>query len=165
MNTQFVKISELPAGGAVDPQDLFVSVQDGVTVKVTGENFTPFFDSYLQQRGQKLRLTALDSILAYRLVTTDVDGNGIYASSGNALHVDQVIGISTQAASAGMDFEVADSGFVTNQGWTWQAGQPLFLGLDGEVVSHPIGVFSMQIGYAKTATTIYLRIGRGVLRA
>ena len=165
MNTQFVKISELPAGGAVEVDDLFVSVQDGVTVRVSGENFYPLLDAYLASVGNKVRLTAATDILAYRLVTTDSNGLGIPADSNTASHVDQVVGISTQAAQVGGEFEIVDSGFVTNSGWNWSPGQPLFLGLDGEVVTTPTGVFSLQIGYAKTATTIYLRIGRGVLRA
>lgn len=51
METQFVKISDLPVGAPIRDQDLFVSVQDGVTVKVLGADFQPFISAYLASIG------------------------------------------------------------------------------------------------------------------
>ena len=115
---------------------------------------------------QRPTLIAEQPIIAYKIVTTNDAGQGIYADASTRAHVDQVIGLAAAAAAAGSAFEVIESGFVTNSGWSWVAGEPLFLGNTGDIVRNPTaGVFTLQIGYAKSATEIYLRIGRGVLRA
>lgn len=114
---------------------------------------------------ERLALIAAQPIIAYKVVTTDAQGRGIYADAGTAAHVDQVIGLAATAAQAGGEFSVADGGVVTNSGWNWSSGQPLFLGLNGDIVTQPVGVFSLQIGFAKSSTEVFVRIGRGVLRA
>lgn len=115
---------------------------------------------------ERITLIAAQPIIAYKVVTTDDNGQGIYADASTRAHVDQVIGLAATAAGAGSAFEVIESGFVTNSGWSWTAGEPLFLGNSGDIVRNPTaGVFTLQVGYAKSSTEIYLRIGRGVLRA
>lgn len=115
---------------------------------------------------ERISLIAEQPIIAYKVVTTNDAGQGIYADASTRAHVDQVIGLAATAAAAGSAFEVIESGFVTNSGWSWTAGEPLFLGNNGDIVRSPTaGVFTLQVGYANTAQTIYLRIGRGVLRA
>lgn len=115
---------------------------------------------------ERISLIAEQPIIAYKVVTTNDAGQGIYADASTRAHVDQVIGLAAAAAAAGSAFEVIESGFVTNSGWSWTAGEPLFLGNTGDIVRNPTaGVFTLQIGYARSSTEIYLRIGRGVLRA
>jgi hypothetical protein len=155
--TTGVRISELPVAQPLAGGEVLPIVQSGET------RMLPV--SALQGGGvSRLQLEAGAQVLAYRVVTTDPLGFGIHASSGIAAHVDQVIGLALQSAAPGAFFEVAESGLVTNPGWNWTPGQPLFLGLDGQVVPAPVGNFTMQVGYAKTDKQVYVRIGRGILK-
>jgi hypothetical protein len=152
-----VRITELPVAAPLAGGEVVVGVQAGQTVQLPV--------SALQGSGAaRLQLEAGAPVTAYKVVTTDPLGFGIHASSGIAAHVDQVIGVALQSAAPGAFFEVAESGLVTNPGWSWSPGQPLFIGLDGAIGTAPVGNFTLQIGYAKTDQTIYVRVGRGILK-
>lgn len=111
-------------------------------------------------------LTAGQAISQYKLVTTNAAGLAIYADSATASHVDQVIGISRQAATAGTTFEVQDTGLIENPAWSWTVGKPLFVSLNGDISQDAFsGVFVQQIGFAKSPTEIAVRLGTAVLRA
>lgn len=111
-------------------------------------------------------LLAAQPLLACRLITTDIDGKAVYADANTASHVDQVLGLTSRAVVAGETFSAIESGLLQNSGWNWMPGEPLFLGLQGEVTRNPYsGVFVLQVGYAKSSTELFVRIGRGILRA
>lgn len=115
--------------------------------------------------GNTLPYEAGTSILAYKAVTTDADGRLGYASSSTPEHMDQVLGLSVQAGLEGAQVQVKTFGQITNTGWNWTPGQPLFLGLNGEITANPnTGVFCLAIGYAQTQHQIFIRIGRGIMR-
>lgn len=113
--------------------------------------------------GDVQTVNSLVSLNAYKAITTDEQGNAIYASSANAAHVDQVLGI---GQGSGTSVVVQTSGPITNDGWSWIAGKPVYLGVDGDLTQNPnTGVFTLTVGYAQTAKTLFIRFGRGVIRA
>lgn len=104
-------------------------------------------------------------ILAYKVITLNNTGHAIYASSDNLNHVNKVLGVSKNAANTGHRITIRNTGLLTNIGWQWSAGQPLYLGLNGDITSSAdTGLFSNNIGYAVTETTIFINIGRSIVR-
>lgn len=127
-------------------------IQPAVPVSVTA-----IATSYIQ-------LEASGNILAYKVVTTDLDGRAIYADSSNLLHSNRLIGLSINSALNSQVVMVQEDMLLENTGWNWDIGALLYLGLSGEVTSNPYtGLFSQSIGYAVSETQIKIRIGRGII--
>lgn len=109
-------------------------------------------------------LVAASPLNAYKVITTDAQGKAIYADSATLSHGNRVVGISTNAALTGDGVAAQYEGELTNTGWSWAVGSLLFVGLNGEVTTAQTGVFSQAVGYARTPTTIQIRLGRAVFR-
>ena len=110
-----------------------------------------------------LSLTSTAPLNAYKLITTDAAGFAVYASSAEVSHVDQVLGV---ALNSGTALQVQTMGVVDNTGWSWTPGSPLFVGVNGDITTNPgTGLFSQLVGYAQSATRIFIRLGRATLRA
>lgn len=110
--------------------------------------------------------TAAVDINAYKAVTTNEAGLLIYADAATLTHGDQVLGISAMASLAGGSLMVQTAGELVNPGWSWQPGRAIFLGLNGDITQDPsVGLFSFSLGYAITATSIFIRLGRAIQRA
>lgn len=106
-----------------------------------------------------------EPINAYQAVTTNSLGDIIKADAGTLHHGDQVLGIALTSQSAGLEVEYAQAGDVTNGGWSWTPGNPIFLGLAGNLTENPnVGVFMLQIGYAKTSTVLAVDIKFAIYR-
>ena len=69
---------------------------------------------------------AATALLAYKLITTDVAGLGIYADADDDTNVPAVIGLSL---NAGTVLQVKTSGAIENPAWNWTPRAPLYLGL------------------------------------
>lgn len=110
---------------------------------------------------QDVRLNAKQPLLAFKLVTTDADGDAVYASAAELGHGGRVLGVSLRA---GLSVQVRTAGVVRNPGWSWEPQAPLFVGLEGEITTQQVGRFSQAIGYARTPTEIFVRLGRAILR-
>lgn len=107
--------------------------------------------------------TAETPIDAYKAVTVNSTGQAVLASSDNVAHQDRVVGITTTSGSV---VTVKSSGSLTNAQWNWVVNNPVFLGLNGELTQQPFtGVITQQLGFAKTPTSIFVRVNHGVRRA
>lgn len=112
--------------------------------------------------GVDVRVPAKVALNAYQLIATDADGDAIYATSANPAHINRVLGVSTRA---GLDIKVRSEGVVENPGWNWSPEALLWVGLDGVITEDPgTGAFTQAVGFAKTPTSIYVRLAKGVLR-
>lgn len=110
-----------------------------------------------------LSLTAAIAIGGHRLVTTDASGHAIYADATIPTHANCVVGMSIGAAASGATVSVQSSGELSDPSFSYTPGQVLFLGSDGLVATNaPTSGFSLVIGYAETATTIFLNIGQPI---
>lgn len=106
------------------------------------------------------------ALIAYKLVTTDASGDLIYADAGTLSHVSKVLGVGKSAATmAGELVEVQTTGVLTNTGWSFTVGAPLYLGLGGDIVETQVGVINVPVGYAVSATEIFIEIQRGITRS
>lgn len=111
-----------------------------------------------------------DRILATRQADIALGGHRIvrsqlglasYASVDTVTHGDDVLGMTTEAVSAGAPVEILVSGRSTEPSWNWAPGELLFLGVDGQMVQTPVAnpAFDLVVGFAETATTIFIKIG------
>jgi hypothetical protein len=96
----------------------------------------------------------------HMLVTTNDDGEVIYIDNKNPLHLNRLIGISTNAATIGMSVNIQSGGYLEHGGWTFTPDEPLFVGENGAIIQTLNGdaVFQQIFGYALTPTQILIRI-------
>lgn len=113
----------------------------------------------------RITLIAGQSLNAYKAIVTDSSGNAILASAGNSSHAGRVIGLSINAAITGDSVTVQSAGEVTNSGWNWPPGALIYVGLNGDLTTSQVGVFSQAVGFARTSTIIVVRISRAIFRS
>lgn len=100
---------------------------------------------------------------AYRAVTSDNLGRIILASADILNHADRVLGISLNSALGGEEVIYVGAGEVENLGWAFPSETPIFLGIDGALVTNPsLGIYQTRIGHAKTPTILAVRIGTAI---
>lgn len=106
---------------------------------------------------------ASEDLGGHRIVRSTGAGTAGYASSDNALHGDDTLGMTLGAVVSGGTVSVLRVGPVTHAGWAWAAGEPVFLGTNGvPTQTTPVVGFSQIIGHAEDATTLFLSIEQPV---
>ncbi|WP_295487864.1 hypothetical protein [uncultured Pseudomonas sp.] len=110
--------------------------------------------------GASFTVTAVQTLSGHRVVYAVDDDHVDYASCLVAANATQVLGVTTGAIAANDQGTVQRMGLMTHEGWAWTAG-PVFVGADGQLTqSLPVGArFSLPVGFAPDATSIYLDIG------
>ncbi|HEY9696747.1 MAG TPA: hypothetical protein V6D10_05760 [Trichocoleus sp.] len=116
---------------------------------------------HAEQRAYQLFLpetTAAIDLSALR-VLREVEEGLLYASSDDALQAFQVVGLSLKAVEQGNRTSPLIQGRVSDSGWNWQPGQPIYLGIAGMMSqSAPAIGFILQVGTAKSPTEIDFEI-------
>lgn len=164
---EVLKVSDWLGGTGTKPEvDVYIGSEGYVTDIAEAENLKGAKGDKGDDGGDSLlSLPAAGSIIAYKTVTTDADGFVIYGDAGTTAHWSSILGIALNSASAGGHVAIAQQGLVTNAGWNWTVGDTLFVGLNGDITTQQVGVFSQTIGYALSATQIFLRLGRAIVRS
>jgi len=104
------------------------------------------------------RYTAGTTVSGQRVVVRGAAGV-LYADSSNPAHAGAVLGVTNGAALAGTEVDVVERGAVDDAGWSWTPYQPLWLNGVGLISgTPPSSGFSCQIGFALTATRIYVAV-------
>lgn len=99
-----------------------------------------------------------------RCVCVNDAGLLIYADSGTLAHAHRVLGITTGAISSGATGSVQVFGEMTEAGWSWSIGSPVYLGINGALTqTAPATGFALAIGFAVTATKIYIDIKQPII--
>jgi hypothetical protein len=98
------------------------------------------------------------SINSFKLVVKNSQGLLEYASSDNLFHANKIVGISTTSGTQGSIIQYQETGEVQNQGWNFNQGDFLFLGLQGELTTAQTGLFSQWVGWVIQPSIIYLRV-------
>jgi len=103
-------------------------------------------------------LTAAVSLSALRAVTTDANGDAVYASNDTLANA-QVVGITSNAASAGDGVTIKTSGILTDANWSWTKGT-VYLGTNGTLTQTAPsgGAIVVHVGRALTATKLQIDI-------
>lgn len=106
-----------------------------------------------------------EALGGHRMVTTDASGNIIYASNTAAAHAGRVVGMTTGAAAQGGTVTIQPIGSITENSWAWAPTSVLFLSANGQITATPPPTGFVQIiGYAQSATTIYIQLHQPFLR-
>lgn len=88
----------------------------------------------------------------------------IYADATDIALLGATVGVSLNAASPGQPVTYQESGLVAHAGWTWTFPADVFLTSAGNLVQpDPASTFSQRIGYAISATELYVDISEPIV--
>jgi hypothetical protein len=133
--------------------------RDDLTVGLTTQNVTlEIASGGLVPLVADLSLNAGEALSALRAVTSDANGDAVYASNDTLANA-QVIGITETAASSGASVAIRTSGLMTDSNWNWTKGT-IYLGTNGQLTQTAPsgGAFVVHVARALTATTIQIDI-------
>jgi hypothetical protein len=133
--------------------------RDDLTVGLTTQNVTlEIASGGLVPLVADLSLNAGEALSALRAVTSDANGDAVYASNDTLANA-QVIGITETAASSGAAVAIRTSGLMTDSNWSWTKGT-IYLGTNGQLTQTAPsgGAFVVHVARALTATTIQIDI-------
>ena len=133
--------------------------RDDLTVGLTTQNVTlEIASGGLVPLVADLSLNAGEALSALRAVTSDANGDAVYASNDTLANA-QVIGITETAASSGAAVAIRTSGLMTDSNWNWTKGT-IYLGTNGQLTQTAPsgGAFVVHVARALTATTIQIDI-------
>ena len=140
--------------------DLIVDVvNDQPTVNIVTESITLDIESGgIVAANIDTSLTAGMSISALRCITTNANGEAIYATPDTLANA-VVIGISTTSGSAGDTITVKTTGELSDASWSWTKGA-IYLGANGTLTQTAPSGGSIVVHVAKaiTATKILIDI-------
>ena len=127
---------------AVDNRQITLTVDSGGLVPISSD----------------MSLVAAANISALRAITTDANGEAIYASNDTLANA-QVVGIATTSATTGGTVRVVMNGTVTDASWNWTKGT-VYLGSNGNLTqTAPTGgAILVHVGRAITPTTLLIDI-------
>lgn len=111
--------------------------------------------------GDKVIVNRVTPIITsgHKIVYGAGSNTALLASSNDLVNSDNVLGMTVNATAAGETAQVQTYGPITEPGWNWTEGEPLFLVLNG-LMSHtpPDSGVIIQIGFAESATSIFIDI-------
>lgn len=111
-----------------------------------------------------LSLPAAVAIGGHRAVTQDNAGNLIYADSGFPLYAGRVLGITTQAVTAGDFCSVQTVGVMTEPSWNWAVDMPIYLAPNGQISqTAPLTGFVLRLGIAIHPQSVFVSVAEPVL--
>lgn len=130
-----------------------------LVVKVPGDPLPP---AVPEPAGESpIILTASQAIGGHRGISISSTGLAIYADKDSAPNC---IGISTGAAEAGASLNIQTSGELTETGWAWIPGEPVFLGTGGTLTQEAPGSGSLVvIGTATGATSLLINVEQPII--
>lgn len=108
---------------------------------------------------QTIEVLAAESISLYSVVTT----NGYNANSSTSAHNGRIAGISITSTGSGFMAEVIPQGEVENVGWSWSAGEQIFLNGTNLSTTAPTSGFRVIIGSALSSTKLLVAISECIL--
>jgi hypothetical protein len=113
--------------------------------------------------GSTQGFTAAATISAYTAVAI-VGVSAITADSSQQSMAGSVVGISITGVTAGSEVVVQFSGELTYNGWNWQPGKPIFLGVGGLLTqTPPTSGFNQLIGTPVSTTSMFINLQSPIL--
>lgn len=112
------------------------------------------------------RLTAT-TLSGHSCVTTDDIGALVYADCSDTSQVSRPFWMTTGAWSSGVLAQVLIEGVVTEPSWNWIVGNPIWLGLNGQLTQSipPEAVFIRQLAEVIEPNTIAFRANQPIVLA
>lgn len=117
----------------------------------------------LSPRPSEFYLKASRTLDKHRVLKTADDGAD-YASSNVPADAFKVAGISAEAASQGQLVRIQTTGELTDSGWNWEVGQPVFNGIDGNLTQeNPSVGYSLIVGIAIKPSSILISMKQPII--
>ena len=110
-----------------------------------------------------LTLTTATTISQYLAVTT---AGGLAIVADTTVPTSAAIGIAATGAMSGSTINVQCNGELTNSGWTWTDGLPIYVGVGGALTQtspSASGTFQQVVGYAISATAMVIDIQEQII--
>lgn len=117
-------------------------------------------------RGDTLTVTAGATLGGHRAVILNAANQAIYADSSTLAHAGRVVGLTLDAATSGDPVTIQLSGALTEPAWSWDSGQPVYVGAGGALTQfHPVAGFSQIIGFPTSGTSLFIALQPPVILA
>jgi hypothetical protein len=141
-------------------------VRDETAVVVTGQGARGTPGPPGPSTGSDTEVLTAGQNLSGQRVVRDTETGALYADHNTISHAAQIAGITLGAVLAGGLATVRHHGEIDESSWSWTPGATLFLGSSGQITeSIPTSGFNLRVGYAVTATRMYVLIGEPILLA
>lgn len=102
----------------------------------------------------------------HRVVMNAIDGRLAYASNDIAQSAYTILGITLGAATENALVEVQSFGLLAEPSWAWTPNLPIYLGTNGLLTqtmpTAPTALFSLVLGFAISATSIFLNLHEAI---
>lgn len=110
--------------------------------------------------GASIRLQAGESLAAGDIVYQDDTGLAFKAST-NDQSTSNVLGLVIAPAQAGDAVDILFDGPMSNSGWAWESGKPVYAALNGGISQfYPSNGYLVVVGLAVAADTILVDVER-----
>lgn len=141
-----------------DDPSVIVSEQQNAVIVANGER------GATGESDKFVTYTASVALSGNRVVCLNGSGELIYGDSATVTHAHKILGITTGAVSSGATGTVQTTGEMTEAGWSWMVGSPVYLSTNG-TLSHtaPSSGFVLVIGFALTATKVFIDIKQPII--
>lgn len=100
------------------------------------------------------------ALSGHRVVTPLPNGTVGYASNNDAEHVAAPLWLTTGAAAPGANVGLLAYGSIEEPSWTWTPGDPIYLGVNGQLTQtppqSPAALFVGAVGAATGPTTAFI---------
>lgn len=109
--------------------------------------------------GLAFTATAGQNLSGNTAVVINANGLAFYADRSTADNMFRIAGVTQGAAANGAAVSILSHGLMTDSGWAWTAGLPIFLGHGGALTQTPPSSgdgFLIVIGSALSATSIFI---------
>lgn len=104
-------------------------------------------------------------ISTHKAVIIGAGGFVEYASADNISTASSVVGITIQSVNAGWPVNIKTAGDIDDSAWTWTAGLPIYLGLNGALTQDQnVGAVQLQLATAASTTKIIVGIKMPFIR-
>lgn len=109
--------------------------------------------------------TAAEVISGHKVVLVDETGKIAKASCTVVTDALAIVGVTTDAVTAGQTTVVTSSGSIEHLGWTFMTNYPIYLGNDGTLTQTlpPVRAFTKIIAFATAPTIININIQPAIL--
>lgn len=112
--------------------------------------------------GSAFQRIAGETLSALRVVY-ELNNQVFYLDLADTANIDQLLGVTLNAASPGAEINVQRSGIMDDNAWNWALGR-IWLGVNGTLTQTPATQgFDVLIGYAVSPTRIILNIQDPIL--
>lgn len=126
-------------------------------------SFTPYIPVPVPPGPDVISYTALTDVGSHRVMRISI-GGVTYAFSNDIEQANLVLGITQTSGTAGAKVNVQTSGELTEPGWNWIPGLPVFCGLNGLITQDVPSIgFALIVGQVSTPQTIIVTIKQPII--